>query len=106
MDIPHKYHEFIERVEYLQYAGPKFDHLRGHVVDIDLPQQLVYIDYLRHHLQVEFQDGLVLLLVEVLGEEGLGAIDTGFDEVALHEGVGEGEDGIVDVFLNIVGNVL
>lgn len=63
MDIPHEDHKIIERVEYLQDAGPKLDHLRGHVIDIDPSEQVVYVDDLRHHLQVELQGGLVLWLV-------------------------------------------
>jgi hypothetical protein len=106
LNILHEDHEAVEGVEYLEYAGPKFDHLGSHVVDVDLPQQVVYVHYLRHHLQVELKQCLVLLLVNVLGEEDFCSIYAGFDQVALHKCVSEGEDGVVDVFFDVVGDVL
>lgn len=42
----------------------------------------------------------------MLDEEEPGAVDAGLDEVALDEGVSEGENGIVDVLLDVVGDVL
>lgn len=46
------------------------------------------------------------MFIEELVEQGLCSIDARFHQLALHEGVGEGEDCIVDVFFNVVGNVL
>ena len=78
-----------------------------------IAKTVIQIHHLRHHLEAHLQYYLLVFLQHFYGLKGGAAGedlshpgDSGLDQLNLHESISECEDGIVDVLLDVVGDIL
>jgi hypothetical protein len=84
----------------------EFDHLTSLVIYPILPQQIISIEYFAESLKVKLKSKFLFISKRCLALQMKHTIQTARNNISLHISISECKDSIMNIFLDIIGNLL
>ena len=84
----------------------QFDHLTSLVIYPILPQQIISIEYFAESLKVKLKSKFLFISKRCLALQMKHTIQTARNDISLHISISKCKDSIMNIFLDIIGNLL